>query len=177
MRIRPSSIRVVGSLALVGALGLPLTGIASASSPRVSAPRPVPACASGQLVNWLNTAGNGYAGGVDYVLQFTNISTHVCFLYGFPGVSAVNLTGHRIGDPATRNGSVSHSVDVAPGATARAQLQVVETGNFPRSTCKPVTAAGLRVYAAGLKSSDVIPFPFSVCSNPHTVSISVGTTT
>jgi hypothetical protein len=176
MRIRSLSV-LAGSLVVAGSLFAPLTALANAAPSRSAAPQTVQACVSGQLVNWLNTSGNGYAGGVDYELQFTNISPRECSLYGFPGVSAVNLAGHRIGNPATRGGAAGRTVAVAPGATARVQLQVVDTGNFPRSTCRPVTAAGLRVYAAGLRTSDVIPFPVSVCSDPHTVSISVGATT
>jgi hypothetical protein len=66
-----------------------------------------------------------------------------------------------------------HTVVVQPGATARATLLVVETGNYPTSSCKPVTADALRVYAPNQTYSDVIPFPFSVCSRSATVSILV----
>jgi len=54
---------------------------------------------------------------------------------------------------------------------------ITATGNFPLPTCRPVTADGLRVYAPGQTASDVIPFPFSVCSSHHTGSLAVQTTT
>lgn len=136
-------------------------------------PRTAPACTNGQLVNWLNTSGNGYAGGVEYQLQFTNISTHACSLFGFPGVSAVNLAGHQLGAAARRSGNATTRATIAAGGHATAALQIVDTGNFSPSACRAVTAAGLRVYAPNLTSSEVIPFPFSVCSRASTVSLGI----
>lgn len=146
---------------------------AAGAQPHVAA-RSVGACANGQLVNWLNTAPNGAAGTVYYQLQFTNVSAHECSLYGYPGVSAVDAAGHRIGDAARRNGPRTPAVDVKPGGTVRASLGIVDTGNFPASSCRPVTADGLRVYAPNQTSSDVIPFPFSTCSRATDDSLTIG---
>jgi hypothetical protein len=171
MRIRRNLLWVV-PVAVV--LGAGTVGVGIADGAAVSAPgHAVPACANGQVVSWLNTTGNGYAGGVGWELQFTNVSTHECSLSGFPGVSAVNFSGHQIGGAATRDGGASHTIDVRAGATARATFLAVETGNYPASLCRPVTADGLRVYAPNQTHSDVIPFPISVCSKPGTVSIRI----
>ena len=43
-------------------------------------------------------------------------------------------------------------------------LKVTESGNFPPSSCGPVTAAGLRVFPPNQKASRTVPFPFGVCS-------------
>ena len=59
-----------------------------------------------------------------------------------------------------------------PGASAKAVLGIVESGVFPPATCKPTTAAGLRVFAPNQSASKVIPFPFGVCSHgPSNLSI------
>jgi len=175
----PSSapIRLAAALLVVAGTTAALAATGLAAPHHATTPRVAPACVNGQIVSWLNTAGNGYAGGVGYELQFTNVSTHTCSLTGFPGVSAVNFFGHQIGLAATRSGSAGHAVTIRPGATARAAVLITATGNFPLPTCRPVTADGLLVYAPGQTASDVIPFPFSVCSSHHTGSLAVQTTT
>ena len=61
----------------------------------------VPRCSTSDLVAWLpNGEGNGAAGGIFYSLSLTNISGHACTVFGFPGVSAVNTNGRRLGRPA-----------------------------------------------------------------------------
>ena len=165
---RRAAVLTLSAAALTAALAAPALAT-SQPSPRLTLPGP---CTNGVLVNWLNTSGNGYAGGIGYELQFTNISAHACTLHGFPGVSAVNLVGHRVGVPASRSGSTHPIVTVPAGHTVRAAMTITNTGNFPSTTCKPVTAAGLRVYAPNQTSSDVIPFPFSVCSS-RTVSLGI----
>lgn len=65
------------------------------------------------LVVWMDTVGNGYAGGVAYTLKFTNLSGHACALYGYPEVSAVTLSGHPLGTPAL--GGTIRPTTVYPG--------------------------------------------------------------
>jgi hypothetical protein len=36
----------------------------------------------------------------EYYLEFTNLSGHACTLAGYPGVSAVGLSGGQLGSPA-----------------------------------------------------------------------------
>ncbi len=160
-----------GLLALAAACGA--YAATAAAAPRAVAPRVLPACANGQIDSWLNTAGNGAAGTVYYQLEFTNISAHACSLHGFPGVSAVSISGHQIGAAATREGPTGPAIGVAPGASVTARLGIVETGDFPLNACRPVTAFGLRVYAPNQTFSDVIPWPFSVCSKASTSSMNI----
>ena len=155
------------------AISLTATAASPTTTPRAS----VPSCRNGQLVNWLDTASNGAAGTTYYWLQFTNVSSHRCELYGYPGVSAVNRSGRQIGAAAERNASSVRTVMLAAGETARASLGIVVTANFPPSTCRSVTADGLRVYAPNLTASDVIPFPFPTCSRKADVSLSIGAVT
>ena len=61
------------------------------------------ACATRTLVVWLDTNGDAAAGSVHYELEFTNLSTRSCVLRGYPGVSAVDVAGRRLGAAAGRN--------------------------------------------------------------------------
>jgi hypothetical protein len=92
-------------------------------------------------------------------------------LSGFPRVSAIDLLGHQIGLAATRdNASSSRTITLAGssthgfGDTGTVALRIVQAEDFPSTSCHIVTAAGLRVYAPGALSADVIPFPFEACS-------------
>jgi hypothetical protein len=136
-------------------------GPAAGSAVKASAP----ACRTSGLVTWLDTNGNGTAGTIFYTLKFTNLSGHACALHGYPGVSAVNLSGRQLGRSATRTtGARVRTVTVRNGGTAQASLGIVEAGNFPPSTCAPVTAAGLKIFPPNQGASRTIPFPFPTCS-------------
>jgi hypothetical protein len=131
-------------------------------------------CRTAGLVVWLDTQGNGAAGSVYYQLKLTNLSGHACSLFGYPGVSAVDLRGRQLGSAASRNPAHhSQHVTLANGATATATLQIVEAGNFPASTCHAVTAAGLRVYPPNQTAATVVPFPFRACSHAGPAFLSV----
>jgi hypothetical protein len=115
---------------------------------------------------WLNTQGNGAAGSIIYTLEFTNLSGRACTLLGYPGVSAVDLAGHQLGSAASRSNSVkARVVKLANDATAITLVRIVQAANFPPATCRPVTAAGLRVYPPNRTASKVVPFPFKACSH------------
>jgi hypothetical protein len=95
------------------------------------------------------------------------LSGHACTLQGFPVVFAVNLSGHQIGNRALFNhGFPANITTVGNGKTIHAVLGIVDTGVFPASACKPVTAAGLEVFApTGINEvGRTVPFPFSACS-------------
>ena len=169
--------RVVGAsaaAALAAAIALAASPIAAASRARTAA---VPACATSGLVVWMNTMGNGTAGSIYYTLEFTNLSGHACTLKGYPGVSAVNLSGHQLGSPGGRDPFATASTVTlsAAGAhqTATATLRIVQAGNFPAATCAITTAAGIRVYPPNQTASKVVPFPFSACSHTGPVILTV----
>jgi hypothetical protein len=121
-------------------------------------------CPSSSLVAWLDTAGNGAAGTIFYKLHFTNLSGHRCTVRGYPGVSAANPAGGSIGPGAARSGTPVRTVTLADGATATADLGIVEAGNFPPAACRRRTAAGLRVYGPGATAARFVPFPFIACT-------------
>jgi hypothetical protein len=131
-----------------------------------AAPSGVASCKTPRLVVWLATNdGGGAAGSVFYTLNFTNLSGDTCTLAGYPGVSAVDLRGRRLGSAAGRNPHEAlRVVTLRAGDTASAVLQISQAANFPTSACHVVTAAGVRVYPPNAFKSKIVPFPFPACS-------------
>jgi hypothetical protein len=174
---RPAFIgkRAIGTAATICAAALvPLIPPAALPSSSAKATVATPRCATSELVVWLDTQGNGAAGSVYYHLKFTNLSDRTCTLYGYPGVSAVNLAGRQLGSAASRN--LAHTprpVTLANGITATVVLRIVDVDNFPASTCRPVNAAGLRVYPPNQTAAKLIPFPFRACSHAGPVYLTV----
>ncbi len=124
-----------------------------------------PRCKTAGLVMWLNAEGSGTAGSFYYKLEFVNLSGRTCTLAGYPGVSAVNLSGRRIGASAKREvAGQPHTVTLAPEGEATALVRVVDVGALP-SSCHPTAAAGFRVYPPGETASKLVPYPFRTCSN------------
>jgi hypothetical protein len=122
----------------------------------------------------LETTGNGAAGSVFYNLQLTNLSRRVCTVRGYPGVSAVTLAGSQIGPAASREASQRpRTVTLAPGASATAVVRIVQAGDFSAAACRETTAAGLRVFPPGQRSSRLVPFPFRTCAAAHVRVLSV----
>lgn len=171
-----SSRRLTGAVALACAAALAAAGapaIAASRAPARAGASGTPPCRTSGLVVWLNDEpGGGTAGSFYYKLELTNLSGHTCTLHGYPGVSAVDLAGHRLGSAALHEASgkprvvalASATPTLALGTTATAVLRIVDAGDFSPAACHPVSAAGLRVYPPGQTTSKVIPFPFTACS-------------
>jgi hypothetical protein len=175
---RLSSRRLASSALAFATLALaPLAGILCTQSAHAARPAKaasVPRCATSSLVVWLDTQGNGALGSVYYKLELTNLSGHPCTLHGYPGVSAVDLSGKRLGKAASRESTgTPHTVTLPSRASATAVLRVVEAGNFPASVCHRTIAAGLRVFPPGQSASKVVPFPFEACSSSGPTFLSV----
>ncbi len=113
----------------------------------------------------MNAEGSGTAGSFYFKLEFANLSGHTCTLSGYPGVSAVSLSGQQIGSPASREVIGAPAlVTLAPEAQTTAILHVTDVGVIPTSSCHPVAAAGVRVYPPGQRSAKLVPFPFRTCA-------------
>jgi hypothetical protein len=109
----------------------------------------------------------GYAGGVYEVIDFTNTSNSPCSLLGYPGVSLVTGPPHtQIGLAAKRSTTSGQVklITLAPGATANAQLQIVDALNFPSSTCGPTKAAALKVYPPNQTAPVYLPNTSEACT-------------
>ncbi len=141
---------------------------AVAPTSRSSTASRLAACATANLSVGLQTNVGGGAAGSQYVpISFTNTSGTACAMYGFPGVSFVTgPNGSQIGAPASRQTSFpSVTVTVAAHATAHAWLQVAEAGNYPVSTCQPVTVHWLKVYPPANTAASYLGHTFTACSS------------
>ena len=177
--------RGLAALALTAAaVAIPTTALAASGSPakpaaaaRAAAAAIPPRCGTAALTAWLGIPGDGYAGGVGYQLELSNISNHTCSLYGFPGVSALAPGGHQLGRAANRgHAEPNRLVTLGRGATAHAELQITDVTAFPPSSCGKTTAVALRVYPPGATRSLEIPLTFQACGKSGPVYLHVGTT-
>jgi hypothetical protein len=160
----------VAAFAVTAALSVVLTRPQPAALTTAAA-----ACRAGGLAAWLGTAADpGVVPRVDvpgpakidvyYTLEFTNVSSRTCSLYGYPDVSAY-LGGRQVGGPAMLDTSVRPStVTLAPRATAHAVLRYTGTASLAAAACKQVTVTQLRIYPPGSSGATFVPFTIPVCS-------------
>lgn len=147
---------VVVLLALVAAL--------LATTPGASGASGFPRCRTSGLVIWISAA-QGTAGHVYYTLAFTNQSTRTCTLRGYPGVSAVNLSGSQLGSAAGRDTATPvRTITLHNDDSAIATLRIADVGALPAASCGPRDAAGVRVYPPNDRASKIVPLPFKACS-------------
>jgi Protein of unknown function (DUF4232) len=174
LNVRKRLIGVAG-IACAAAL-IPVAALAATAAPPAPAAA-TPGCATSGMVIWFAPQlGGGYAGGYFYDINFTNLSGHACTLRGYPGVSAVNLSGHQIGSPAGRGdagNATLRTIRLANGATATAQLNVEDPGKYGQ--CSPFPeAAGLRVYPPNQFTSKIVPYPLGACGHTGVIWMHAG---
>jgi len=158
---------------------------ASVAAPALAAPahhaRPAaasaPQCTTSHLRVWLGVPGEGALGSTYYQLELSNVSSHTCTLFGFPGVSAVGSGGGQLGSPASRDHTdPALRVTLAPGATAHVLLKITNVVVFSTTTCQPVNAMGLKVYPPNNTAATIVDFPFQACAKSGPVFLTVRTT-
>jgi hypothetical protein len=134
------------------------------------------ACNASKLVVWAGEEpGGGTAGSVYYRIEFTNLGSSTCSLFGFPIVAAVNLSGKQVGAPATHMpGKKAKAIQLKEGQTASAQLRIVEAGNYSPNECKPTWAAGLKIGIPGGLGTKTAPLAFQTCKKTSAQILSVG---
>ncbi len=142
----------------------------SSNTPAVtssSAPAGPPACPTSSLQVKLGV-GQGYAGGVYVVIDFTNTGASTCTLFGYPGVSLVKGPPYtQIGLAAKRSTTTPKAlVTLAPGATANAPLQIVDALNYPSASCGPAKATALKIYPPNQTEPVYLPNTSSGCAKP-----------
>lgn len=161
--LRVSALAV--AVAATAVLGAGVATSATAAVSTAQTPATVAACATSHLRVWYGSPAGAAAGSSYIPLEFSNIGTTTCALYGFPGVSGVTADGVQLGSPARWNHVIApRTVVLTPGSTAHDILQMVDVFNYPAGTCKPVKADGLRVYPPNQKASATVPFSFWACS-------------
>jgi hypothetical protein len=143
------------------AIALPAVALASAGAPS----RPVVAqCKAGNIFVWLGLVNNGATGHVADPVEFTNVGSHACWLFGFPGVSAVTGSLKQIGPAAARVPVAPHKVTVQKGQTAHALLIITNTAFIPG--CKQARGVGLKVFPPNQTQKQfVFNFLVSGCKN------------
>ena len=110
--------------------------------------------------------------GATYTLEFTNVSSRACSLYGYPEVSA--YAGTQIGSAAVDDTSVrAQPVILEPGATAHAVLRIRGTGQFQPAVCAQVTVPELRVMLPDQGRPSFVPIGLAVCSKKGPAVMSV----
>ena len=138
-----------------------------AASPSSAAPAGPGPCPTRSLQVKLGVS-QGTAGSVYTTIDFTNISSVTCTLYGYPGVSLQTARPlHQIGKPAKENPLTTRKlVTLQPQTTANALLRIVDAGNYPASTCGPATAHYLQVYPPNQTTPAYIKFSTQACTKP-----------
>lgn len=158
----------------------PAPSTAPATTPAASSPASptasagVTGCASHALKVKVDTAQGGAAAGSTYVpIDFTNIGSSTCTLFGYPGVSAVSSpSGGQLGRAATRNAAAAAAlVTLVPGGVAHATIQVAAARDYSPSQCSPVTAHYLRIYPPNQFTAIYARYTVLVCSAklPHSL--------
>jgi hypothetical protein len=154
----------LGTLLVVG-VAVGASAASSGSSERGPSPAAQAAvgkCSTSMLSVWIEKPeGNGALGSRYFYVQFTNLSGRACTLRGAPGVSAVSLSGGRLGAPATLAAVHGPTQLLGNHATVSSLLKIAVPGVFP--SCHPRLAAGLRIYPPNQRTSKVVPLPVETC--------------
>jgi hypothetical protein len=173
MKLRKSL--AVVALAATTAAGITTVTAATANAAETTATGP--ACTASDLGVWVAVdQGNGALGTIYYPLQFTNLSRHTCFLYGYPGVSVLGADGRQLGSPADweAGGDPERVVDLAPGATAHTILGYRDAAVSTEAGCDPVdTASLLSVIPPDQRTATDAIFDFEACSRRGPIYLSV----
>jgi hypothetical protein len=162
---------VAGLAISTAAYAATLSAPSSGTSPTV-----IPRCSVSDLGVWVAIEqGNGAAGTIYFPLEFTNLSHHTCYLFGYPGVSALDVNGRQLGSPASWESlSGARIVNLAPGATAHTILGYhdVVVGTAPECAQAKV-ATYLRIYPPGQRSATLAAFPIEACAHAGPVYLSI----
>jgi hypothetical protein len=170
MRLRitpgPGSARGLAAAAAACSAALVLAACGSASPGRSATGTAEASCAASALKARVDFAAEGVATGNDYYpIEVTSAATASCRLDGYPGAWFATGDGHRIGALAARDVAVAaHPVQLLPGGTAHAWLQIANAANYPATTCHPVTVHWLLVRLPGAKSAVAVRHAFLTCT-------------
>jgi Domain of unknown function (DUF4232) len=109
----------------------------------------------------------GAAGSVYQVIDFTNIGTASCSLYGYPGIAlAGGSPVTQIGAAASRSPQASPAlVSLAPGAVANTLLRITQAQNYPTSKCSPMASTYLQIYPPNQTTPIYLAYKSMGCSS------------
>jgi hypothetical protein len=158
--------------AAAAAASTPAANVAPSSSAPPAGPGP---CPTRSLRVKLGVS-QGTAGSVYTTIDFTNISTVTCTLYGYPGVSLTSgKPVKQIGRAATENPATPRElVTLQPTVTGNALLQIVAAGNYPPNRCGPVTSHYLQIYPPNQTTPVLLQYKVQACAKPvHLLTVDV----
>ena len=143
------------------------TGHASSAAvnPNAAAAGGPPGCATRDLKATVGVA-QGAAGSVYQVIDFTNIGTASCSLYGYPGIAlAGGSPVTQIGMAASRSPQAGPAlVTLKPGAVANTLLRITEAQNYPTSKCSPMASTYLQIYPPNQTTPIYLGYKSTGCS-------------
>jgi hypothetical protein len=148
----------------------------TASSPRAVASGGGPAgCATRDLQAKAGTS-DGAAGSLYQVIDFTNIGTTPCTLFGYPGVSlAAGTPVTRVGAVASRSTTAGpRMVTLAPGQTGNALLRIVQAQNYPQATCAPRATTFLEIYPPNQTTPIYLAYKATGCEKTSVNLLTIG---
>ena len=153
------------------------TGHASSAAvnPNAAAAGGPPGCATRDLKATVGVA-QGAAGSVYQVIDFTNIGTASCSLYGYPGIAlAGGSPVTQIGAAASRSPQAGPAlVTLAPGAVANTLLRITQAQNYPTSKCSPMASTYLQIYPPNQTTPVYLGYKSTGCSSSAVKLLSIG---
>ena len=141
------------------------TGHASSAAVNPNVPAGPPGCATRDLKATVGIA-QGAAGSVYQVIDFTNIGTASCSLYGYPGIAlAGGSPVNQIGAAASRSPQAGPTlVTLTPGSVANSLLRITQAQNYPTSKCGPVPSTYLQIYPPNQTTPIYLGYKSTGCS-------------
>lgn len=124
-------------------------------------------CPPSALTVRLDTSAAGVAAGSSVVpLQIRNVSGRECTLPTYPAIwFASGTSGPAIGAAAAQlQVSSARTLPIRPGRYAHAWLQISAVASYPASSCRPVTAHGLRISFAQATAAVYVAARLPTCS-------------
>ena len=141
------------------------TGPASSAAVNPNVPGGPPGCATRDLKATVGVA-QGAAGSVYQVIDFTNIGTASCSLYGYPGIAlAGGSPVTQIGMAASRSPQAGPAlVTLKPGDVANTLLRITQAQNYPTSKCSPMASTYLQIYPPNQTTPIYLGYKSTGCS-------------
>jgi Domain of unknown function (DUF4232) len=141
------------------------TGPASSAAVNPNAAGGPPGCATRDLKATVGVA-QGAAGSVYQVIDFTNIGTASCSLYGYPGIAlAGGSPVTQIGAAASRSPQAGPAmVTLKPGGVANTLLRITQAQNYPTSKCSPMASTYLQIYPPNQTTPIYLGYKSTGCS-------------
>jgi hypothetical protein len=118
----------------------------------------------------------GAAGSVYQNIDFTNVGSATCSLYGYPGVSlGTGMPFNQVGAAASRSTTASPTViTLSPGQTANALLRVTQALNYPSAKCAPTKTSYLRIYPPNQTTAIYLTYAATGCTSTSVNLLTIG---